>query len=339
MNLKVDTHTHILPEKLPRFKDRYGYGGFVELDHHAPCRARMLKDDGTFFREVGHNTWDCTERRRECSESGVGLQVLSTVPVMFSYWAKAQDALDLSRFLNDHIADCVRRQPKHFVGLGTLPMQDTDLAIQEAERCMKDLGLVGFQIGTNIERRNLSDPSLFPLYERLESLGAAIFIHPWGMMAQESMQKYWLPWLVGMPAELSLAFCSLVFGGVLSRYPKLRLALAHGGGSVPATLGRIAHGFEARPDLCAMDSRLDPRVAAKRFFVDSLVHDPRVLKLCLDVFGESQVMLGTDYPFPLGEESPGRLIEETIQNEALRKALLCDNALRWLGLSKENFAL
>jgi aminocarboxymuconate-semialdehyde decarboxylase len=126
---------------------------------------------------------------------------------------------------------------------------------------------------------------------------------------------------------------------VLSRYPKLRLALAHGGGSVPATLGRIAHGFEARPDLCAMDSRLDPRVAAKRFFVDSLVHDPRVLKLCLDVFGESQVMLGTDYPFPLGEESPGRLIEETIQNEALRKAILCDNALRWLGLSKENFAL
>jgi aminocarboxymuconate-semialdehyde decarboxylase len=180
---------------------------------------------------------------------------------------------------------------------------------------------------------NLSDENLFPVFEAAEKLGAAVFVHPWDMMGESRMQKYWLPWLVGMPAEVSLAICSMIFGGVFERLPKLRVAFAHGGGSFPVTVGRIAHGFEARPDLCAIDNKVNPREYLGKFYVDSLVHDPRALKYILDVFGENRIALGTDYPFPLGEEQPGRLIESLPElSKKTRERLLRGTAKEWLGL-------
>src|SRR5665213_974384 len=178
---------------------------------------------------------------------------------MFSYWAKPQDCLELSMFLNDHIAGIVEKYPKRFLGLGTIPLQAPDLAIKELERCMKT-GLKGVQIGSHVNDWNLNAPELFPVFEAAQELGAAVFVHPWEMMGQEKMQKYWLPWLVGMPAETSLAICSMIFGGVLERLPNLRVAFAHGGGTFPATIGRIVHGFETRPDLCAIDNKVNPRM-------------------------------------------------------------------------------
>jgi aminocarboxymuconate-semialdehyde decarboxylase len=130
------------------------------------------------------------------------MQVLSTIPVLFSYWARPQDTLDVSRFLNDHIADVVRRYPERFIGLGTVPMQSTEHAVKELERCHK-IGLRGIEIGTNINDINLDEPQFFPIYETAEKLGMSIFVHPWNMMGSKNMDKYWLPWLVGMPAETS----------------------------------------------------------------------------------------------------------------------------------------
>ncbi len=145
------------------------------------------------------------------------------------------------------------------------------------------------------------------------------------------MRKYWLPWLVGMPAEVSLAICSLVFGGVLERLPGLRVAFAHGGGAFPGTLGRIQHGFDCRPDLVAVDNPVPPRAYLGRFWVDSLVHDPDMLRFIVKLFGEDRVMLGSDYPFPLGESEPGALIRSVPELASARRRLLGDNALRWLG--------
>ena len=139
----MDVHTHILPRTWPDLKDRYGYGGFIKLDHHHECKARMMRDDGTFFREVGKRTWDPDSRIAESNRIRMNVQVLSTVPVMFSYWAKPEDALDVSQMLNDHIAGCVSANPTRFVGLGTLPMQDPDLACDELKRCVNELGLKG----------------------------------------------------------------------------------------------------------------------------------------------------------------------------------------------------
>src|SRR5213595_4070869 len=273
------------------------------------------------FREITDNVWDPARRIGECDRDRVSMQVLSTVPVMFSYWAKPADALDLSRRLNDHIAEVVRANPTRFTGLATIPLQDPDLAARELERCVRELGLRGAQIGTHVDANqhfgridtlNLDNAFLQPVWSAAEELDAAVFVHPWDMLGKERMRKYWLPWLVGMPAETSLAICSMIFGGVLERFPKLRVAFAHGGGAFPFTIGRIEHAFDVRPDLVATDNDTNPRkylarhddnegTIPARFYVDSLVHDADALKMLLKLLGVQRVAFGSDYPFPLGE--------------------------------------
>ena len=331
--LKIDVHTHILPQRIPRWKDKFGYGGFISLDHYKPCCARMVRDDETVFRDVADNCWDPVKRIEECDATGVNVQVLSTVPVMFSYWTKPADGAEIARFLNDHIAEVVAEFPLRFVGLGTVPMQDAGLAIAELERC-KSIGLAGVQIGTNVNQLNLGEPQFFDFFAACERLGMAVFVHPWDMMGERDMQKYWLPWLVGMPAEVSRAICSLIFSGVLERLPGLRICFAHGGGSFPATLGRIEHGFSVRPDLCAVDNPHSPRRYLGRMFFDSLVHDALVLDYLIKLVGADQVMLGSDYPFPLGEAEPGKLIESCGYDNEIKAMLLHGASLNWLNLDK-----
>lgn len=331
----IDIHTHILPENIPDFKSKFGYGGFIHLDHHKPGCARMMMDD-KFFREIESNCWDPKTRMTECDEQHVHVQVLSTVPVMFSYWANPLDTLKLSQFLNDHLAKIVSDYPNRFIGLGTLPMQAPDLAIKELERC-KEIGLVGVEIGSHINDWNLNDPNLFPIFQACEELGMAVFVHPWDMMGKEKMEKYWLPWLVGMPAETSLAICSMIFGGVFERLPNLRVAFAHGGGSFPATIGRVEHGFNVRPDLCAIDNNVNPKEYLGKFWLDSLVHDQKMLDYIVQLMGEDKIALGTDYPFPLGELSPGKLINSMPYSDKKKEMLLSGSALDWLNLSKDQF--
>lgn len=335
--LKIDIHTHILPENWPDLKEKYGYGGFVNLEHHKPGCARMMID-GKFFRQVQDNLWDPDVRLNDCDHAGVGIQVLSTVPVMFSYWAKPEHGLDLSMILNDHIAEVVARYPRRFIGLGTLPMQSPDLAMKELERCVKQLGLAGVEIGTHINEWNLNEPSIFDVFQAAEKLEAAVFVHPWDMMGKEKMPKYWLPWLVGMPAEVSLAICSMIFGGVFERLSNLRVAFAHGGGAFPATIGRIEHGFNVRPDLCAVDNDKNPRSYLGKFYLDSLVHDPAMLKYIIDLVGAERIALGSDYPFPLGEHEPGKLIASMSElHDDIKSRLLHGTALEWLGKSLNDF--
>lgn len=333
--LKIDIHTHIIPEHFPKFSQKFGYDGFVHLEHHKPCGARMMIDN-QLFREIESNCWDPQKRMEECEQYGVQVQVLSTIPVMFNYWAKPQDTLDIARFLNDHIAEIVATYPRRFIGLGTLPMQSPNLCIAELERCKK-IGLAGVQIGTHINEWNLNENALFPVYVAAEQLGMAIFVHPWDMVGKEKMQKYWLPWLVGMPAETSLAICSMIFGGIFEQFPSLRVAFAHGGGAFPATFGRISHGFNVRPDLMAVDNATHPSEYLGKFYVDSLVHDPRMLQYLIDLIGVDRVAMGSDYPFPLGELEPGKMIQEMPFSQNIKERLLSGNALDWLNLDKKIF--
>ena len=333
--LTIDIHTHIIPEHLPDFTKRFGYGDFIRLEHHKPCCAKMMKGD-KFFREIQDNCWSPEKRLEECNSHDVHIQVLSTLPVMFNYSAKPKDCLEISRFLNDHIAGIVQKYPKRFIGLGTLPMQDPQLAIQELERCKK-MGIAGIETGSHINDWNLNAPELFSIFEACAKLDMAVFVHPWDMMGQDKMTKYWLPWLVGMPAETSLAICSMIFGGVFERLPNLRVAFAHGGGSFPATIGRIEHGFNCRPDLVAVDNKVNPRNYIGKFYLDSLVHDKVMLDYIVNLFGSDHIALGSDYPFPLGETLPGELIRSMKYTDKIKENLLSGAALGWLNKKKEMF--
>ncbi len=343
--LKIDIHTHILPRSWPDLRDRFGYGGFVQLGGCDGCGASeaCMTIDDRFFRRVASNCWDPDVRIADCDAHGVTAQVLSTVPVMFSYWARPQDTHDLSQLLNDHIAELVRDHPSRFLGLGTLPMQAPDLAIRELERCARDLGLAGVQIGSHIDRGDepdwdLDEPAVVAVLEAAASLGACVFVHPWDMMGADQMRRYWLPWLVGMPAESARAICSVLMGGVLDRLPDLRIGFAHGGGAFPGTIGRIQHGYEVRPDLCAVACATCPREQLGRFYVDSLVHDERALRHLLDLVGAERIALGSDYPFPLGEHAPGSLIESlTDLPNRTRARLLGGTALEFLGADAARF--
>ena len=335
--LKIDTHTHILPERWPDLKERYGYGGFAQLEHSGPGCSRMVVD-GKAFRDVGANTWDATQRLRECDTHGVGVQVLSTVPIMFSYWARPEDTYDLSRLLNDHIAGVVAANPRRFIGLGTLPMQAPELAIRELERCVRDLHLAGIEIGSHVMGWNLDDERIFPVLEAAQELDAAVFVHPWEMLGRDRMERYWLSWLVGMPAETCLSICSMIFGGVFERLPRLRVLFAHGGGAFPATIGRIEHGFKVRPDLVAVQNTINPREYLGRFYVDSLVLDADTLHYMIRLMGAQSIALGSDYPFPLGEHVPGALIESMTLAPEVSARLLHGTALEWLGCPRERFA-
>jgi aminocarboxymuconate-semialdehyde decarboxylase len=329
---KIDIHAHILPENWPDLKQRYGYGGFIYLDHYKPGSAKMMKDNGQFFREVQENCWNPVKIIEDMDQHGVDMMVLCTVPVLFNYWAKPDDTLDWSMFLNDHLAGVQTTHSKRLLGLGTLPMQDVALAVKELQRC-KEIGLKGVEIGSHIGNKNLDHRSFWPLWEAAQDLDMGIFVHPWDMMGQEKMPAYFLPWLVGMPAETSLAICSMIFGGVFDAFPKLKVMFAHGGGSFPHTLGRVSHGWHARPDLCNVNDIRDPRDYVGKFWVDGITHDDEALKYLVKLFGAEKIAYGTDYPFPLGDLEHGKFIEEMPgMSEETKTRLLSGTAIEFLGL-------
>jgi len=333
--LKIDTHTHIIPKKLPNWSEKFGYGDFIYLQHHKKGFAKMMRGN-QFFREINENAWNPKLRVDEYAKFNTQVQVVCTIPVMFSYWAKPLDCLDLSQFLNDHLAELIEKYPKHYLGLATLPMQDTELAIQELERCKK-IGLQGIQIGSNINDLNLNEERFYPIFEACEKLSMAIMVHPWNMMGMKNMQRYWLPWLVGMPAETTRAICSMIFSGIFDKLPKLRVMFSHAGGSFLATLGRIEHGFNCRPDLVAIDNPINPRNYLGRFWVDSITHDPVMLEYVLKMMGSGKVVLGSDYPFPLNDLEIGRFIEEMNLVASVKEDIFYKAPLTWLGVNKERF--
>ncbi len=330
--MKIDSHAHILPKSWPSLKEKYGYGGFIHLDHFKEGSARMMRDDGKFFREIQENCWDPQAILKDMDAYGVDKMVLCTVPVLFNYWAKAEHTHDWSKFLNDHLIGVQETFPERFIGLGTLPMQDIPRAIEELERCKK-LGLPGVEIGSHIEDKNLDHPDFFPFYEACQDLGMALFVHPWDMMGQEKMPDYFLPWLVGMPAETSLAICSMIFGGVFDKFPNLRVMFAHGGGSFPFTVGRVSHGWHCRPDLCDVNKIQDPRNYLGKFWVDGITHDIDALKFLIQTIGAEKIAYGTDYPFPLGDLEHGKFIEESDLPDTIKSQLLQGTVRDFLKLS------
>jgi aminocarboxymuconate-semialdehyde decarboxylase len=325
---RVDLHTHILPKKLPDLSAKYGYGGWISTED-LPNGGKRMMLDGKPFRDIECNCYDPEAR---IDETDGQIQVLSTIPVLFNYWAKPDHCLDLAKYLNDDISMTCQQYPKKFIGLGTLPMQAPELAVQELYRCVNELGLKGIQIGSHINEWNLDEPALDPIWTACEELDVPVFVHPWDMQQDGRMSKYWFPWLIGMPCETTIAICSLIFGGVLERHPKIRFCFAHAGGAFPYTLGRIEHGFQVRPDIVATNNKVNPLSYIGRFWCDSLIHDEEALDLLIKKIGIDRIILGSDYPFPLGEHEAGKMVAESSRlTEEQKYKILFGNVFEFFG--------
>jgi aminocarboxymuconate-semialdehyde decarboxylase len=327
--VRIDFHSHILPREWPDLADRYGDPRWPRLEHMDPCSARITVG-GELFREVTDQLYSVERRLADMENTGVDRQVLSTVPVMFSYWAPAEQARELSRYLNEHIASVVRAHPDHFSALGTVPLTDTDVAIAELERCVLEWGMAGVEIGTNVAGIDLDDPRFLPFFERAAELGAIVFIHPWQVVGSGRLAKYYFLYTVAMPAETAFAVGALLFGGVLERVPNLRVVFAHGGGSVPFIIGRMERGWRVWPP--ARERLAEPpSEQLTRCHFDSVVWDAASLELLVRRVGAERVLLGSDYPFIMGEERPGELIDSAALAAEDKAALLGGNAARLLG--------
>lgn len=335
-NFRVDFHTHIIPEDFPDLEAKYGDPRFPTVKHTCSCGAEIYKD-GKSFRKIDENAWNPEKRIAEMNAEGVDVQVLSPIPVTFTYWAEAEKCLELSKVQNDFIASVVAQYPDRFVGLGTVPLQNADLAIAEMERAVKELGLKGIEIGSNTNGNTLDDPNILTFLEAAAKMNVPIFVHPWATVGVERMPRHNFMYSIGMPSETALAAASFIFSGILDKFPELKICFAHGGGSLPYLLPRIDQAWEVWPHIRTTEK--PPSYYAKKLYYDTLVYDPNNLQFMLEKFGADQIIMGTDYPFLLREAPPGKVVGllETVSDTEANK-MLGENALSFLGLRKSNFA-
>lgn len=286
---------------------------------------------GEVFREVTDQLYSTERRLVDMERTGIDHQVLSTVPVMFSYWAKPAHTRELSRYLNDHIASVAREHPGRFSALGTVPLNDPDMAVAELERCILEWGLAGVEIGTNVAGADLDDPRFLPFFQRAAELDALVLVHPWQVVGNGRLSRYYFLYTVAMPSETAFAVGAMLFGGVLEQAPGLKIVFSHGGGSVPFIIGRMEQGWRVWEP--ARAHLPDPPTAyLNRFYFDSIVWDEASLELLVRRVGADRVLLGSDYPFVMGEERPGELIERSSLPEPDKALLLGGNAERLLAL-------
>jgi aminocarboxymuconate-semialdehyde decarboxylase len=329
----VDLHSHFFPKSWPDFDARFGGAPWPRMEITGSDTGCVMIGTKA-FRPVTSACWDVKRRLAEMDRDGIDIQVISATPVLFSYARPVDQALEVAKIFNDMALEMCAEGEGRMHALAQVPLQDIDAACRELSRAMKS-GHRGVQIGNHVGLKNLDDEGLITFLKHCADEGAAVLVHPWDMMAQERMPKYMMAWTVGMPAETQLSIVSMILGGAFDRLPRsLRVCFAHGGGSFAFLLGRLENAWHNR-DIVRAGSKAPPSTYCDRFFVDSAVFDDRALRLLVEVMSEDRVILGSDYPFPLGELEIGSLVRKSRHlSEAGRAKILGGNALAFLGLDK-----
>ena len=330
---KIDIHAHHFP-RLTRAEAaglNADSGPWLRIDDDGE-HGQIMKGEHT-FRPVDRVLWDAQARLAEMDEQGVDIQLSCATPIMFGYDAPAQLAADWAERMNDHALVFASADPARLKVLAQVPLQDLDMACAEASRA-KASGHVGVQIGNHLGDRDMDDSHMVDFLIHCANNNIPMLAHPWDMMGGDRMKKWMLPWLVAMPAETQLGILSLILSGAFERIPKtLKLCFAHGGGAFAFLLGRVDNAWKHR-DIVRQDCPNPPSSYVDRFSVDSAVFDPRALRLLTEVMGADRVMLGSDYPFPLGEPKIGALIEGAdFLSSADRSRLLAGNAVDFFNLT------
>lgn len=320
-----DVHAHVFP-RLARDEGRVlADTGEPWLRVHGDGTGMMMSGDDE-YRPVVEGLWEPAARLADMDAAGVDVQAVSSTPLMFGYSADPSRAADWCDLVNERILEYCAPAPDRLLPLCQVPLQDTARACEVADRAAA-AGHRGVHIGNHVGDRNLDDPGITEFLAHCARIGLPVLAHPWDMLGADRMRGHMLPWLSGMPAETQLSILGLMLSGAFERIPEtLRLCFCHGGGSFAFLLGRADNAWRNR-DIVRADSPRPPSEYTRRFHVDSAVFDPRALRLLVDVMGSDRVMLGTDYPFPLGEKEPGAVIRECPGlDDAEREMLLSGNA-------------
>jgi aminocarboxymuconate-semialdehyde decarboxylase len=329
----IDIHNHFFPREWPDLAARFGTPDWPWIKHTEEGKADIMVGE-KFFRHIYSACWDPDVRLREMDRDGVDLQIISATPVLFAYDRPVEHALDCAQIFNDAALDLCSRGQGRLKSLCQVPLQDPDAACKELSRCMRS-GHVGVQIGNHVGEKNLDDPGIVTFLHHCADENAAVLVHPWDMFGQNRMPKYMMPWTVGMPAETQLGIVAMILGGAFDKLPaKLRICFAHGGGSFAFLLGRLQNAWQHHPIAHGV-CQLPPDRYLDRFSVDSAVFDQRALEFLVGTVGSEHVMLGSDYPFPLGEHGIGNLIRSSRLDRQAKSGLLGENAAKFFGLETE----
>ena len=326
----IDIHAHFFPESWPDFAARFGTPDWPWINHLENGEGMVMLGKRE-FRHIRQACWDPVVRVEELDRLGVDMQVISATPVLFSYHRPAEQALEAVRIFNDAAIEMCSHSKGRLKALCQVPLQDIDASCAELTRCMH-AGHIGVQIGNHVGPKNLDDPGIVTFLHHCADEGAPVLVHPWDMMATDRMPNYMMPWTVGMPAETQLAVSALILSGAFDRLPTtLRICFAHGGGSFAFLLGRMQNAWQHQP-IARGKSQHPPKAYVDRFSVDSAVFDQGALQMLVEVMGENRVLLGSDYPYPLGEAHIGELIRTSELSSPAKAKLLGANAAAFFSL-------
>jgi len=332
MNQKktIDVHAHILTEEMMRLMRKEAPTLAIEL-RRIDDSAAVLQFGDITQNPFPRGAWDLDWRFRDMDRYEVGLQLLSNVPHTFLYDKEASLAAICAEIQNNEIASLVRKYPDRFLGLATLPMQAPERAAQELRRAIVSCGLVGVQIGSNVQSRNLDDPSLEPVWAVAHELGAFVLIHPHRIAAGDRLKSYYLKNLIGNPLDTTIAAASLIFGGVIERYPGINFCFSHGGGFVPYQAGRFMHGWDVRPEPKQFLDK-GPAESLGRIYYDTILHSEDALRFLIGSVGADHVLLGSDYPFDMAYLDGVRQLRSLVIPENQQALILGDTARTLLGI-------
>ncbi|MER7928720.1 amidohydrolase family protein [Streptomyces sp. NPDC096057] len=323
----IDVHTHYVPRGWPQLP---GAGPNPWLDVRTESEAVVMIGSRE-FRKVTANAWDVDTRLAEMDADGVEAQVMSPTPVFFSYDRDPAESAAIARIFNDLALEIAAGSPSRLIPFCQVPLQDTDAACAELERCMA-AGHRGVEIGNHVGDRDLDDAGIVTFLQHCADLGAPVFVHPWDMASSVRSDRWMAQWLAGMPAETHLSILAMILGGTFDRVSdELKICFAHGGGSFAFWLGRVENAWRQRHDVIGT-SAMPPSHYLDRFSVDSVVFDERALRLLVDTMGAERVMVGSDYPYPLGERPVGNVVRTAgFLDDRRRELVLSGNARRFLG--------
>ena len=333
-HLAIDVHTHVVPENFPRYMGLTPDIPWPSMDAAHACHRHVVVS-GKIYRTVSHQCWDCAVRLQDMQAQRVGRQVLSPMPELLSYWFPPDAGAAICRFMNETIAGMVATAPTSFVGLGAIPLQNIARAIKELDHAIHQLGLHGVEIGGNINERVIGDVHFLPFFEAAAAWGAAVFVHPLRPAGMDRLiGPPGLEQILAFPGETGLAAASMITGGTLAQLPDLRIAFSHGGGSLQALLPRLQHAWQQLPGMG--EQYIEPMPAAQRMYYDDLVYDAATIRRLVQVFGSSQIMVGTDYPFSIMDREPTTRLETASLPADVVEQVRWRNAARWLGLNERD---